>query len=182
MTIPKVRVLVVFANPKGACELRLSQEDRTIRQALERGKARDYISLDVRHAATVDDLRRALLDDSYEILHFSGHGDCGTLLFEDSDGRPLESPLEAIAALVAHHPSIKCVILNACNSVAAMTKPVADVTIGMDSPVDDEAAVQFTQGFYDAIAAGKPYEFAVQEGEIACKVKNLNLPLKVLKR
>ena len=89
---------------------------------------------------------------------------------------------DAIGALVAHHPSIKCVILNACNSVASLSKPVADITIGMDSSVDDDAAIQFAQGFYDAIAAGKPYDFAINEGKIACQTKGLTIPVKVLKR
>jgi NTP pyrophosphatase (non-canonical NTP hydrolase) len=182
MAIPKRRVLVVFANPRGTNKLRLSQEDRAIRQAIQRGKARDYVSLEVRHATTVDDLRYALLDDGYEVLHFSGHGDFNTLLFEDEQGKKVASPLDAIAALVEHHSSIKCVILNACNSVAAMSDPVADFTIGMDSSVDDDAAIQFAQGFYDALAADKPYDFAIQEGEIACRTKGLPLPLKVLKR
>jgi len=182
MAIPKIRVLLVFANPKGTVNLQLTQEDRIIRQALQRGKARDSVSLEVRHASTVDDLRHALLDDGYEVLHFSGHGDFGALLFEDSQGKRLEAPLDAIGALAAHHPSIKCVILNACNSVVALVKPMADFTIGMDGSVDDAAAIQFAQGFYDAIAAGKSYEFAINEGELACKTKGLTLPLKVLKR
>jgi NTP pyrophosphatase (non-canonical NTP hydrolase) len=182
MAIPKIRVLLVCANPKGTAKLQLTQEDRIIRQALQRGKARDYVSLEVRHASTVDDLRHALLDDGYEVLHFSGHGDVDALLFEDSQGKRLEAPLDAIGALVAHHLSIKCVILNACNSVVALAKPLADFTIGMDSSVDDAAAIQFAQGFYDAIAAGKSYEFAISEGELACETKGLKLPLKVLKR
>jgi CHAT domain len=182
MAIPKVRVIVVFANPSGTTQLRLAHEDRAIRHAIERGKARDFISLEVRHAATVDDLRRALLDDEYEILHFSGHGGPGALLFEDVGGDSQGSPLEAIESLVRHHPSIKCVVLNACESVAALKSPIADMTIGMDAAVDDEAAIQFAEGFYDAVAAGKSYEFAVNEGEIACAAKGLTLPLKVLKR
>jgi hypothetical protein len=113
---------------------------------------------------------------------FSGHGDFASLLFEDEEGKALDSPLDAIGALVGHHPSIKCVILNACNSVAALASPIAEFTIGMDSSVDDDAAIQFAQGFYDAIAAGKPYEFAVQEGKLACQTKGLVIPLRVLTR
>ena len=48
--------------------------------------------------------------------------------------------------------------------------------------MEDDAAIQFAQGFYDAIAAGKPYDFAVNEGRIACETKGLVLPLKVLRR
>ncbi|MGI8990566.1 MAG: CHAT domain-containing protein [Bryobacteraceae bacterium] len=162
--------------------MRLTQEDRAIRHALQRGKARDCVSLEVRHATTVDDVRHALLDDGYEILHFSGHGDFDSLLFEDASGKIAVSPIDAISSLVAHHPSIKCVILNACSSLAARTEPLADLTIGMEAAIDDVAAIQFAEGFYDAIAAGKPYDFAVKEGEIACKAKGLSLPLKVLRR
>ena len=52
----------------------------------------------------------------------------------------------------------------------------------MDKAVDDAAAIEFSRGFYDAVAAGKSYEFAVNEGEIACKAKNIEIPLKMLKR
>jgi hypothetical protein len=181
MTIPKIRALLVLANPRGTGKLRLNQEERAIREAIQRGKARDSISLEVRHATTVDDLRRELLDDGYEVLHFSGHGDFDTLLFEKGDGKKLESPIEALSALIARHPSIKCVILNACNSAAGLTQPLGDITVGMDKPVSDEAAIEFSRGFYDAVAAGRNYEDAIEEGKISCKAKTLEIPLKVLK-
>jgi hypothetical protein len=52
----------------------------------------------------------------------------------------------------------------------------------MDNTVDDDAAIQFARGFYDAVAAGKWYEFAIEEGKIACTAKGLALSLDVLKR
>jgi hypothetical protein len=52
----------------------------------------------------------------------------------------------------------------------------------MESSVDNAAAVEFSRGFYDAVAAGKSYDFCIQEGQIACKTKNLDLPLKILKK
>lgn len=182
MAIPKTRVLVVFANPRGTSALKLGQEDRTIRDAVQRGKVRDSIALEIRHAVTLDDLRRALLDDAYQVLHFSGHGNVDSLLFETEQGKKLVSPLDAIAGLIEHHSSIKCVILNACDSLAAIVEPLADFTVGMESAVDDAAAIEFSRGFYDAVAAGKDYEFAVEEGKLACQGKNLDLPLKMLKR
>ena len=73
-------------------------------------------------------------------------------------------------------------ILNACDSLAAIVEPLADYTVGMESAVDDAAAIEFSRGFYDAVAAGKGYEFAVEEGKLACQGKKLDLPLKMLKR
>jgi len=179
---PKTRIIVVFASPKGEGRLRLEQEERAIRHAIERGKARDNVSVEFRHATTVDDLRHALLDDSYQVLHFGGHGEFDTLLFEDERSNVVKSPMEAIISLVDHHPSIQCVVLNACNSAAGLHTAIADFTIGMDQTVGDDAAIQFAQGFYDAVAAGKSYEFAIEEGRISCDAKKLTLPLRVLKR
>jgi CHAT domain-containing protein len=129
-----------------------------------------------------DDLRHALFDDTYQILHFSGHGGFNTLLFENERSNAVKSPLEAIVSLIDHHPSIRCVILNACNSVAALGQAIADLAIGVDQTIDDDAAIQLAQGFYDGDAAGKSYEFAIEEGRISCVAKKLIVPLKVLTR
>lgn len=79
-----MKVLVVFANPRGTSSLRLGEEDRTIQECVRRSKNRDNLSLIIHHAATVDDIRRALLDNDYEIVHFSGHGTGTGLAFEDN--------------------------------------------------------------------------------------------------
>jgi len=52
----------------------------------------------------------------------------------------------------------------------------------MDAPVNDQAAIEFVRGFYDAVAAGRDYDFAVEEGRSAVALKGLEsgLPLKVL--
>jgi hypothetical protein len=52
----------------------------------------------------------------------------------------------------------------------------------MDSTVDDEAAIEFSRGFYDAVAAGRSLERAVREGKASCESKNLTAPIKTLKR
>ena len=54
----------------------------------------------------------------------------------------------------------------------------------MTGPVGDRAAIEFARGFYDALAAGKGFEFAVREGETAVDLKGLKseLPLIFLKR
>jgi NTP pyrophosphatase (non-canonical NTP hydrolase) len=182
LAIPKRRILLVFASPKGVSRLRVDKEDGVIREALRGGKARDSFLLESRHATSVDDLRHALLDDGYEILHFSGHGSAGTLLFDDSSGKKLDAPLQAIGKLVGRYSSIKCVVFNACYSAGGLSVAVAPLTIGMDDSVSDEAAIQFARGFYDAVFAGKPYDRAVEEGKLACATKGLTLPLKVLSR
>jgi hypothetical protein len=168
----RVRLLLVFANPKGTSAIRLQDEQRAIRDAISRSKAKNNIHVDVLPATRVDDLRRALLAKEYDIVHFSGHGGPGTLCFETEEGNSIDSPLLALAELVSRYPLIKCVVLNSCSSLAQLIE-VAPITIGMEKPVDDADAIEFARGFYDALAAGREIDFAVEEGKSAAKMKAL---------
>lgn len=177
------RVLLVLACPRGSQPLRLQEEDRAIQEAIKLSKHRDSIVLKVLPAATVDDLRRELLTAEYDILHFSGHGtDAASLVFEDSMGNSSPASYSALGDLIARYPSIGCTILNACYSLASIDTPIARVTVGMEAPVGDRAAIEFARGFYDALGAGRDEIFAVEEGRSAVQLKNLSavLPIKVL--
>ena len=68
-------VLGVFAQPRATHPLRLQSEQREISQALSRSRFRDAITFDALAAATIDDVRRALLSRHYDVVHFAGHGD-----------------------------------------------------------------------------------------------------------
>ncbi len=43
----------------------------------------------------------------------------------------------------------------------------------MEGPVDDDAAIEFSRGFYDAIGAGRAIDFAYGEG---CRTVDLTTP------
>jgi hypothetical protein len=74
------------------------------------------------------------------------------------------------AQALAKYP-VKCVVLNACSSIANLTDPISPITIGMDAAIADEAAVEFSRGFYDALANGKNFSRAFDEGRTALKLK-----------
>jgi len=171
------RILVVFANPLGSDPLRLGAEDRVIRECINLSKYRDNISLDVLHAATIHDVRRALLDNYYRIVQFSGHGTGQSLAFENEIGQMQLISQEVLTEfLAAYSPPIECVILNACYSKLHRELISYNIPyiIGMDGAISDKGATEFTRGFYDAIGAGKDIEFAYQEG---CRtIKLLGLP------
>lgn len=177
-----IHILLVFANPIGTQALRLQSEERAIKEAIKLSKARDRVSLKTLVAATVDDLRRELLSERYQIVHFSGHGDPGSLVFETQEGGAVKSPLEALAALFKQYPNVECVLLNACYSLSKMIA-VAPFTVGMEKPVDDDAAIEFARAFYDAIAAGRSFEFASEHGLVNVKLKGLqdDFPVRVIK-
>lgn len=164
----KLNVLVVFANPRGSDPLRLSTEDRVIHESVKLGRYREKINLRVLHAATIHDVRRALLDDDYKVVHFSGHGTGKGLVLENELGTPYAIPPDALAEfLSAYSPPLECVILNACymqSQGQLLYSLGVPYTIATDGPISDDGATEFTRGFYDAVGAGKDIEFAYKEG------------------
>jgi len=167
-----VRVLLVFANPKGTTKLRLDEEERAIREAIRLSKARDLITLKALPASTVDDLRRELLDEEPDIIHFSGHGGPGAIVLETAVGSKQGTTIIALADLLRRYPRVKCALLNSCYSMSEIT-PVAPFTVGMETSVTDQAAIEFARGFYDAVGAGRGFSDAVEEGKSNVMLKNL---------
>jgi hypothetical protein len=187
----RVRILVVAANPLGSSPLKLDHEVKTIQEALRRSRKRDNFLVEYRLAATPSELRRALLDLEPHVLHFSGHGsgEKGLLFVSDesagsihrSDSGEVRShtsdvneirfvPAQPLANLLRLCDEyLECVVLNACYS-DVQGNAIADcipITIGMRDAVQDNVAIKFSQGFYDAIGAGKTYERAFAWGKVA---------------
>jgi Uncharacterized protein conserved in bacteria len=171
-----INLLIVLANPRGTNSLRLGTEDRVIRQSLKLSRYRDNLSATFCHAATVHDLRRALLEDDYHIVHISGHGTDSGLVLEDDLGEPNFIPPAGLSELFkAYSPPIRCVILNACYSISQgeLISMEVPFTIGMEGAISDVAAIEFSRGFYDAIGAGREIDFAYDEG---CRTVKLAAP------
>jgi TIR domain/CHAT domain len=187
-------ILILAANPKGTSRLRLDEEVKKIEQGLERAKKRDQFSVVVKWAVTDDDLRRAMLDNEPEVVHFAGHGmgdgqrgtgrdlipeeetDSGGLAFEDDAGNVHLISGDVLAGLFALcSDSVKCVVLNACYSEAqaeAIGRHI-DFVVGMRQSIGDTAAIKFAVGFYDALGAGKGFDKAFEFGRNAIGLKGI---------
>ena len=161
------RVLVVFAGPWDQPTLAYGEESKIVREAVRRGLHRDRVTVEPVHAATVVDLHRALMDHDYDILHLSGHGTDDGPVLEDEYGAARVLPLSELRELVAGSPSISCVILNSCYSLARVEAALGPATIGMSARLDDTAALHFTRGFYDSLAAGHGLRRCYEEGRRA---------------
>jgi len=176
MTKTKTNILVVFANPRGSSPLRLDSEDHAIHEAIRRSKYRDSIRLTPCHAATVHDLRRALLDDDFRIVHISGHGTGRGLILEDGSGRMYVVPQQALADLFQAYSlpagPLECVILNSCYSFSQGKLVSLNVpfTIVAEGPIGDNASIEFSRGFYDAIGAGLSIDLAYAQGRHSVKL------------
>jgi hypothetical protein len=170
----KQTILILAANPKGTTPLRLDEEVREIDAGLQRAKHREQFVLEQKWAVRPRDIQRAMLDINPQIIHFSGHGtgDEG-LVFEDETGGAKLVDGEALAGLFElFAEQIECVVLNGCYSEVqanALTQHI-NYVIGMNKAIGDRAAIEFAVGFYDALGAGRPVEFAYRFGCAAIRL------------
>jgi hypothetical protein len=183
------KILFLASNPAKSKTLQLGREIRDIRSSLTRGRHRDLFTLDQHFAVRAVDLRRALLDDTPQILHFAGHGfssekeltdftgflrgarrknktddRLGIVLEDDnSENGMVEVSHDALANLFRlFKEDIQCVFLNACYSAVqaeAINEHIPYV-IGYKAAIADDAAIDFAASFYDALAAGRDIPFA----------------------
>jgi hypothetical protein len=99
-----ITLLFLAANPTDTACLRVDQECRAIDEALLNARLRDAFTLEAGPCAWTISSRC-----SCAAVHFSGHGDpSGKILLEDGAG------LSRLFAVLKG--SIRCVILNACDS------------------------------------------------------------------
>ena len=171
--MPKQTILFLAASPNG--RQRLDQELRDITEGLQRAQQRDRFNLQQRWAVRPRDVQRAMLDLAPQIIHFSGSGEQG-LVFEDDSGnsKPVdEAALASLFELFADQ--ITCVVLNGCYS-EVQAKAIAQhipYVIGMSQAISAEAAIAFAVGFYDALGADRPIEFAYKLGCTAIQLEGI---------
>ena len=172
------RILFLAANPKDTLPLRLDEEVKKISESLKRSSKRELFELIQKWAIQISDLSRALLDETPNIIHFSGHGSrSGRIILEDDQGNSQEVPPKALGSFFElFQDKIECVILNACYSESQAQEIAKSVpyVIGMNEAVPDEATIAFSQTFYDAIASGQPIEFAFKLAKITVEMYDLN--------
>jgi len=178
----RLRVLLIGVSAIGEDRINIERELREVKAAIERSRMRDLIDVEELVGATIDQLRRKLLEKEFTFLHFFGHGFEGGLVLSGHDSGPKDVGLEALRALVKSHTSIKGVLLNSCDSLRGIDKPIGQFTIGMEEQIEDRPAIDFAVGFYDAVGAGSSVERAIEEGVTNVKLHhdNLVLPIKVL--
>ncbi len=162
------KILILSANPINTDRLRLDEEVRSIQLALERSRSREQFELIFRGAVRIDDLRRALLDNEPQVVHFSGHG-TGTdgIVLEDDSGQVQLVSTEALSNLFKlFKDKVECVLLNACYSEiqAETIHHHIDCVIGMENAVTDITAINFSTAFYDALGAGRSYAESFEFG------------------
>ena len=164
------KILFLAANPKTTTSLQLRTEANKIHDSLQKAGAADKFQLIDKWAVDSDTLRRTLLDEKPDIVHFSGHGTGAEgLVLVGQDDKPRPATGDALASLfkiVNEIKPVRCVLLNACyaeEQARAIFRHIDNV-IGMRREVKDDAAIAFSVGFYDGLARQLPTRTAFDLG------------------
>jgi hypothetical protein len=160
------RVVFFTANPTNGSFLKISRELREVQKRIDESGA---ISLELilRPAAEPQDLGRHLQRDDADIIHFSGHSNRDGLWFEDGQAAGKEIPTKVLDEMFAQRKgTTRCVVLNSCWSQrqAKVLAKHVECVIGMASKVEDNAAITFSAGFYEALAFGRDVDSAFKHG------------------
>jgi hypothetical protein len=173
----KKQILIIAANPEPEKHgrLDLDQEIREIRRVLESAKLREQFEpIFVEVAATYRDLQTAILKRQPQIVHICGHGTgANGLMFCNDAGQAKLVNAEALAGLFKlFADQVECVVLNACYS-AEQAQAICqhiEYVIGMNQPIGDRSAKEFSFGFYTALGEGSSYEFAYEFGRSSISI------------
>jgi hypothetical protein len=159
----------------GEHPLHLDREIREIDQKVQASEYRDQLRFEHLHATQIRDIMDGLNRYDPDVVHFSGHGDRSSLLFEGPDGRPHELRDDQLGLLlqVVRKP-IRLVVLNACESAdqAALATDFVDAAIGMAEPIDDDTAKVFAGQFYASLASGNSLASAFDQARVQAQVVN----------
>ncbi len=182
---PPLRILAIGASPHGMEPLDLDEETRRLE---ELNRSSPGIEVRFLPHASAGAVREALSEDTYNVLHFMGHGAFdrasgeGMLAFEAEDGSPDLVSGKAFATKLKDLRSLGVVVLNACNTARARHQGGANpfrgvatalvlggvpAVVAMQRPISDRAAIGFSTAFYRHLARGDSIDQALTEGRQA---------------
>lgn len=177
----KVKVLFFAADPLSIdgshIRLKLDHESREIRSEMGAARYRDRVEFVSCGATRLGDLRRELLRERPQVVHFSGHGNSQGkgLVLEGEDGLgPHYVAEDALKRFFgAYRDQIKLVVLNACHSrpQAEAIAEAVGCAIGTPDQIDDNAAITFSAAFYSSIAYGQSVQVAFDQACATLKMK-----------
>jgi CHAT domain len=174
-----LEVLAVAPRTSDMPELDVAGEQRKLETALRPLITAGEVRLRWTSEGTISGLARTLDEGPVHVLHYIGHGgwdpgsQTGLLYFEASvdDRQSLAAPADTVAAAIRSHPSLRLVVLNACEGARAgppfsgtsqaMVKAGIPAVVAMQFPITDEAAIAFSGELYHALAGAEPVDVAV---------------------
>jgi outer membrane protein assembly factor BamB len=182
---PPLRILGLVASPQDQEALDVAREQERINAAVEGLERSGHAMLTWVEGGTWRDLQRAMRHGPWHVFHFIGHGafdpatDEGFIALADEHGNTDMLSATQLGRLLADHFSLRLVVLNSCEGARGSSHDVFSSTaavlmrrgipaiLAMQYEISDQAAIEFTRAFYEAIGDGAPLDGAVGEARIA---------------
>jgi hypothetical protein len=182
---PPLHILGMIATPADRAQLDTSREQERLTEALGDLEKQGVVKLHWLAGQTWRDLQQALWHGPWHIFHFIGHGSFdsgsqeGILALADEAGKTQIFRAAQLSRLLADHPSLRLVLLNACegarsdgrdvfsSTAATLARGGIPAVLAMQYAISDHAAIRLTQTFYEALADGQAVDEAVAEARKA---------------
>jgi len=191
----KLRILILASTPAGTAGIRAEDEIALIKRGFQVLSDTNSAVVDVYRALTPEHLDSIIKPDTYDILHFIGHGVYednareGFLIFEDERGQARKLAASVLREIIPHR-GLRLVFLNACNSgrpgapSTFLDKQVSDfnrsvapalvaagipTVIANQYPVLDTSASTFARAFYPLLVEGLSVAEAMRRARITLK-------------
>ena len=178
---PPLRVLGLIASPSDLDAPRCrsgATASRTGAREAVRGRARraDWMT-----GSTARDLQAMLRRGPWHIFHFVGHGGFdanrgeGLIVLTNEDGTSRRVSATDLGRLLGDHDPLRLAVLNACESArgdsvdvfastaATLVRRGTPAVVAMQYEITDDAAIEFSRSFYEAIADAIPVDAALAE-------------------
>jgi tetratricopeptide (TPR) repeat protein len=147
-------------SPTGNTPLDVEAEMQAVLDAVQPVTDDDRAAVRILEVASLPQIREALRQDSYHVLHLSAHGSPTSIELADEDGNAVPvTTADLIGALVDAGRAVPLIVLSSCSGAAgtdAMAAGLvahgADRVIAMHAPVTDTYATALTAGLYAELA------------------------------
>lgn len=185
---PPLRILALMASPTDLPPLDGERERQRLERALAGLRERGLVELHWLAGSTWRHLHAALRRGPWHIFHFIGHGgfsekdDEGLVALAGEDGRAEMMLASRLARLLADHRSLRLAVLNACeggrggkkdifsSTAAILVRRGLPAVLAMQYEITDEAAIELSRSFYEALADGYPVDAALAEARKAISI------------
>jgi hypothetical protein len=179
-----LRILGMIAQPTGFDALDVHAEREHLYRALRPLVDARRVELGWVEGETWRDLRQALHERSWHVLHFIGHGGFdavageGVFHLPGENGQNYQLRASHLAQLLSPYHSLRLIMLNSCDSAAGSTSDLFSsaaatlvrrgipAVLAMQFEISDFAAIEFTRSFYGAVALGLPVDIAVRDARM----------------
>jgi len=171
----KIKILYLGANPRDTGHLRLATEARELTERVRQSLNRDSFEIVSFYAVRPQDLLRGLQEEKPHILHFSGHGTLDKeIVLETETGASQPINPQDLADLVDQFKTnLKVAVMSCCFGArqAAALNQVLDFTIGMENPIFDLGAVNFSANFYQVLSSGGSIKQAFEGARLVTRMQ-----------